>query len=290
RRQHFLNAPVSQPGLFGHTVKDFAQQAEAIKHILPRREPSSARRRGRCPVAFTPAPPPPTPKEATPQQGHRAGCRRAAQTAPQGTAKPTRKMHISTKIPRWAWHRDTLQVGVTLECCCLFSPWSDPAFLRAGVLLDVVLLGLRRDPFEPLDSVELKYLLLKTSLLNALTSIKRVGDLHALSVNESCLEFGPADSHVTLRPQPSYVPKVPTTPFRDQVVNLHALPPEEVDPDLALLCPIRALHIYVERTWSFRCCEQLFVCFGGQLKGNAVAKQSLAHWVVNAIPLAYQCQ
>ncbi|KAI2647811.1 Translation initiation factor IF-2 [Labeo rohita] len=52
---------------------------------------------------------------------------------------------------------------------------------------------------------------------------------------------------------------------------------------LALLCPVRALT-------SFRCSEQLFVCFGGQQKGNDVSKQRLAHWVVDAITLAYQCQ
>ncbi len=52
-----------------------------------------------------------------------------------------------------------------------------------------------------------------------------MGDLQAFSVDDSCLEFGPADSHVVLRPRPGYVPKVPTTPFRDQVVNLQALPP-----------------------------------------------------------------
>ncbi|KAL0195457.1 hypothetical protein M9458_009029, partial [Cirrhinus mrigala] len=156
--------------------------------------------------------------------------------------------------------------------------------------LSVVLLGLRRAPFEPLASVKLKYLSFKTSLLIALTSIKRVGDLHAFSVSESCLEFGPADSHVTMRPRPGYVPKVPTTPLRDQVVNLQALPPEEADLALTLLCPVHALRTYVDRTRSFRCSEQLFVCFGGQQMGNAVSKQRLAHWVVDAITLAYQCQ
>ncbi|KAI2648631.1 hypothetical protein H4Q32_018781 [Labeo rohita] len=97
-------------------------------------------------------------------------------------------------------------------------------------------------------------------------------------------------SHACLRPRPGYVSKVPTTPFRDQVVNLQALPPEEADPALGLLCPVRALRIYVDRTRSFRRSEQLFVCFGGQQKGNAVSKQRLAHWVVDAITLAYQCQ
>ncbi len=98
------------------------------------------------------------------------------------------------------------------------------------------LAGHQRGPFEPLDSVELKFLSLKTALLTALTSIKRVGDLQAFSVSQECLVFGPVYSHVVLRPRPGYVPKVPITPSRDQVVNLQALPLEEADPALALLC------------------------------------------------------
>ncbi len=156
--------------------------------------------------------------------------------------------------------------------------------------LSIVLAGLQRGPFEPLDSVELKFLSLKTVLLTALTSIKRVGDLQAFSVSEECLVFGPVYSHVVLRPRPGYVPKVPTTPFRDQVVNMQALPSEEADPALALLCPVRALRIYVTRTRSVRSSEQLFVCHGGQQKGKAVSKQRLAHWIVEAVALAYQSQ
>ncbi len=114
--------------------------------------------------------------------------------------------------------------------------------------------------------------------------------LQAFSVSEECLVFRPVYSHVVLRPRPGYVPKVPTTPFRDQVVNLQALPSEEADPALALLCPVRALRIYLTRTRSVRSSEQLFVCHGGQQKGKAVSKQRLAHWIVEAVALAYQSQ
>ncbi len=62
--------------------------------------------------------------------------------------------------------------------------------------LSIVLAGLQRGPFEPLDSVELKFLSAKT----VLPSIKRVGDLQAFLVSEECLVFGPAYSHVVLRP------------------------------------------------------------------------------------------
>ncbi len=143
--------------------------------------------------------------------------------------------------------------------------------------------------------LELKFLSLKTALLTALTSIKRVGDFQAFSVSEECLVFGPVYSHVVLRPRPGYVPKVPTTPFGDQVVNLQALPQEEADPALALLCPVRALRICVDRTRSVRSSEQLFVCHGGKQKGKgregkAVSKQRLAHWIVEAVALTYQSQ
>jgi len=129
-----------------------------------------------------------------------------------------------------------------------------------------------------------------TALLIALVSIRRVRDLHALSVDEVCLEFGPAYSHVFLRPRPGYMPKVPTTPLRDLVVNLQALPLEEADPALALLCPVRALRTYVDRTQCFRTSDQLFVCHGGSQKGRALSKQRLSHWIVDAIALSYQQQ
>ncbi len=106
----------------------------------------------------------------------------------------------------------------------LNPPWP-PSLLSWDLAL--VLRVLQTAPFEPLQSVEFKFLSMKTLLLTALPSIKRVGDLQAFLVDKSCLEFGPADSSATLRPRPSYVPKVPTTPFRDQVVNLQVLPLEE---------------------------------------------------------------
>ncbi len=86
------------------------------------------------------------------------------------------------------------------------------------------------------------------------------------------------------------MPNVPTTLFRDQVVSLQALPPEEADAALALLCPMRALRCNVDRTQSFRTSDQLFVCHEGRQKGNGISKQRMAHWIVDAITLAYPAQ
>ncbi|KAL0172543.1 hypothetical protein M9458_032854, partial [Cirrhinus mrigala] len=117
--------------------------------------------------------------------------------------------------------------------------------------LSTVLRALKSSPFEPLSDADLKTLTLKSALLLALVSVKRIGDLQALSISPSCLEFGPGDSKVILKPRHGYVPKVPSTPFRAQVVTLYALPSSEGDQE--------ALRMKS---------DQLFVCFGGRNKGQ----------------------
>ncbi len=54
-----------------------------------------------------------------------------------------------------------------------------------------------------------------------------------------------------------------------------------------LLCPVRALRIYFERSAPFRRTEQLFVGFGNRAKGHPVTKQRLSKWIVDAVMLAY---
>ncbi len=74
--------------------------------------------------------------------------------------------------------------------------------------LSVILEGLMGAPFEPLESAPERILTLKVTLLLALTSLKRVGDLQALSVSEMCMDFAPVLVKMTLRPRPGYAPKV----------------------------------------------------------------------------------
>ncbi len=75
--------------------------------------------------------------------------------------------------------------------------------------LSVVLEGLVTAPFEPLESAPERILTLKVNLLLALTSLKRVGDLQALSVSEMCMDFARGLVKVTLRPRPGYIPEHP---------------------------------------------------------------------------------
>ncbi len=506
-KAHFLDAPISQAGLFGDTVEGFAQQfsavqqqTEAIQHILPWRDapstaapgarPQSARRRGRPPASSRAALVGVRilnylddwlilaqsreqlgdhrdlvlrhlsqlglrvnweKSKLSPVQrisflgveldsvsmtarlteehaqavlnclssfrgrnvvplklfqrllGHMAS---AAAVTPLGLLHMRPLQHwLHSQVPRWAWRSCRLRVGITQQCRRSLSPWTDLAFLRAGVSLEqvsrhtvvttdasstgwgstcnrqlwtgprlllhinclelwAVHLALRQ--FRPL--LLGKHVLVRTDNTAAVSYINRLGGIrshhmsqvarhlllwshtqfkslravhilgklnHAADVlsrqitfprewrlhpetiwliwsrfgrssgrpvcfprvslpsngsGTSRRVFGPVYSHVVLRPRPGYVPKVPTTPFRDQVVNLQALPSEEADPALALLCPVRALRKYVDRTRSVRSSEQLFVCHRGEQKGKAVSKQRLAHWIVEAVTLAYQSQ
>ncbi len=45
---------------------------------------------------------------------------------------------LHSRVPRWAWSRGTLRVGISQQCCRSLSPWTYLAFLRAGVPLEQV--------------------------------------------------------------------------------------------------------------------------------------------------------
>ncbi|CAM4672887.1 unnamed protein product [Leuciscus chuanchicus] len=141
--------------------------------------------------------------------------------------------------------------------------------------LAIVLEGLALAPFEPIEEVSEKFLTLKTLFLLAISSIKRIGDLQALSVAPSCLEFAPGMVKAFLHPRLGYIPKVPTN-VGGPIVLQAFYPPPFNTPDqenLNLLCPVRALDAYVHRAALWRKSDQLFVCFGAPKKGCPASKQ-----------------
>ncbi len=99
---------------------------------------------------------------------------------------------------------------------------------------------------------------------------------------------------MTLRPKPGYVPKVLSTSFRSQVVTLHSFHPppfaSSEDERLHMLCPVRALKLYVDHSKVWRKTSQLLVCFGVGHRRLATSKKRISHWVRDAISLAYEVQ
>ncbi len=113
-------------------------------------------------------------------------------------------------------------------------------------------------------------------------------------ISETCMDFAPGLLKVTLRPRPGYIPKVLSTSFRSQVVTLHSFhtPPfaSSEDERLHMLCSVRALKLYVDRSKVWRKSSQLLVCFGAGRRGLATSKQRISHWVRDAISLAYEAR
>ena len=154
--------------------------------------------------------------------------------------------------------------------------------------LPLVLEALTKGPYEPMKHSSLRALSFKTALLLALTSAKRVSELCALSVNPSCLLIR---GDRTLKPNPAFVPKNIRSSFRSRIIQLEAFHPpphgNSREVKLHLLCPVRALTHYVNRTATVRNTEQLLVCYGDGMAGRALSKKRLAGWLRECISAAY---
>ncbi|KAK0139820.1 hypothetical protein N1851_023263 [Merluccius polli] len=164
-----------------------------------------------------------------------------------------------------------------------------PTAMRAPAWdLPLVLEALSSPPFEPLGQVKLKWLSMKAAFLLAITSAKQVGELHALSVSDTCLRWNSDGSGVTLWPNVAFLPKVLPRNHLNQPIQLARFDPPSEEGGYELLCPVRALRAYISATTDIRQSEQLFVCHGGPNRGRALTKQRLSHWVVDTITHAYR--
>ncbi len=68
--------------------------------------------------------------------GHMAS---AAAVTPLGLLHMRPLQHwLHSRVPRWAWRRGTLRVGIIQQCRRSLSPWTDLAFLRAAAPLEQV--------------------------------------------------------------------------------------------------------------------------------------------------------
>ena len=156
--------------------------------------------------------------------------------------------------------------------------------------LSLVLDALCGPPFEPIDRADLKVLTLKTVFLLAITTAKRVSDLHALSIHPECLSFGGGGLSVRLQPNPVFISKTQRVAPPVRLEAFHP-PPflSDQDQHLHALCPVRILRHYLDRTKDIRgSVSQLLVTHGpGRAAGSAASKTSISRWLVEAIRLAY---
>ncbi|XP_039176188.1 uncharacterized protein LOC120297529 [Crotalus tigris] len=158
--------------------------------------------------------------------------------------------------------------------------------------LHQVLQALVSSLFEPIDTCLFKQLSMKVAFLVAVTSAKRISELHALSVRKDLCIFH--NDRVTLRLDPSFVPKVNSLYHRSQEIILPDFcpnPSNDIEMQWNKLDVHRALHCYIQRTSSSVCVlksEALFVSFHPSSLGQKVSSSTIGRWIRACISLAYQ--
>ncbi len=92
----------------------------------------------------------------------------------------------------------------------------------------------------PIEEISDRHLTMKIVLLLAISSLKRVGDLQALSVAPTYLDFAPRMAKVFLYHRAGYVPKVPSVTPQPVVLQAFS-PPLFREPDqqkFNSMCPV----------------------------------------------------
>ena len=153
--------------------------------------------------------------------------------------------------------------------------------------VSLVLQSLTGAPYEPLRTCEERFLTQKTLFLLALASAKRIGELHALSYRVSHtrdwgeVSFAFVTGFVAKTQDPS------SLAARFEGFSVPALPNARKNRNGRLLCPVREVKVYLDRTASHRPrCERLFVTAGRSKK--EIAKTTVSFWLRKMISRAYE--
>ena len=153
--------------------------------------------------------------------------------------------------------------------------------------VSLVLQSLTRAPYEPLRSADERFLAQKTLVLIALASDKRIGELHALLYRVSHSRAWGEASFVFVS---GFVAKTQDPSSQDprfDSFTIPALPKARDNPNGRLLCPVRAVKLYLRRTAPHRPeCERLFLTTGPNPK--EIAKNTISFWLRKTIARAYE--
>ena len=123
----------------------------------------------------------------------------------------------------------------------------------------LVLRALQDAPFKRMSTAEIKFVSAKVAVLLALTTAARVSELTALTING--ISFS-GDFKVTINQDPAFAPKHVATLYRRTPVFFCAYCPEpRGSPERRryLMCPVRAVCCYLQRSAEIRRTQQLLV-------------------------------
>ena len=169
-----------------------------------------------------------------------------------------------------------------------FSRSVDPVELRPPAWdVALVLQSLTGAPYEPLRTCDERFLAQKTLFLLALASANRIGELHALSYRVS---HSRGWAEVSFSFVPGFVAETQdpsSLASRFEGFTVPALPNARNNRNGRLLCPVRAVRHYLDRTAADRQrCERLFVT-AGRIK-KEILKTTVSFWLRKTISRAYQ--
>ena len=153
--------------------------------------------------------------------------------------------------------------------------------------LAFVLSHMCKAPFQPLDKASLFYLSVKTVFLVTLATARRVSEVHALSMDSDHLRFSNLDGSLILRTQLGFLAKNQLPSRASDSIKIPKLSNlcRKSDNFNHMLCPVRAVKIYLNKTKSLRKHrKRLFIPTQGDHDLN---KSTISRWVKYAIKHAY---
>lgn len=158
--------------------------------------------------------------------------------------------------------------------------------------LALVLQMLREPPFEPIDTVPMNMLTLKTVFLLALASGRRRGEIHA--IERKSISWPEDKSSLTLRMVPDFLAKTQVAQdFQSLqpiiIKSLSQFLSQGMLEDLKL-CPVRAIFCYLKRTKDPKWSENKKLLFVSMKSGHTkdISKATISSWIKKTIVLAYK--
>jgi hypothetical protein len=157
--------------------------------------------------------------------------------------------------------------------------------------LRLVLQSLTKAPFEPLAQVSLKFLTLKTVFLITLASGKRRSEIHALL--HSRVRRDKSWSYVSLEPSSRFIAKNQLSKMSTNILQPIVIP--ALGPTLSgdlkedkLLCPVRALRYYLDRTKAIRGDRELLFISHWPGHKSDIKRTTISSWLVQTIRICLQ--
>ena len=151
--------------------------------------------------------------------------------------------------------------------------------------LELVLVALTKDPFEPIVTYPLKYLTWKTAVLAAITSTHSASEMHALSCKAPYLMF--SNVGVMLFTRLGFFPRVVTKASASYPIVVPACTTRKIGQSADTVR--RALNKCLQRTSDVRYqgTTQIVIAYSRWDKDKPISKQQLSKWLVECLRYAY---